>query len=49
MDNRWYLNIDLRYLGTSLDAQVRTDEGDLPTVTLDAKPLVISLGFGYKF
>ena len=24
-------------------------EEDLPTVTLDAKPLVFSLGFGYKF
>jgi len=49
MDNRWYANFDLRYLGTSLDAQVRTDEEDFPTVTLDIKPLVISLGFGYKF
>lgn len=49
MDNRWYANIDLRYTGTSLDAQVRTLEEDLPTVTLNAKPFVISLGFGYKF
>jgi outer membrane protein len=49
VDNRWYANIDLRYSGTSVDAQVRTDEGDLPTVKLDIKPLVVSLGFGYKF
>ena len=49
MDNRWYANIDLRYSGTSLDAQVRTAEENFPTVTLDAKPLVVSLGFGYKF
>jgi outer membrane protein W len=49
MDHRWYANIDLRYLGSSLDARVRTDEGDLPPVTLNVKPLVISLGFGYKF
>jgi outer membrane protein len=49
MDNRWYANIDLRYSGTSLEVQVRTDEEDFPTVTLDAKPLVVSLGFGYKF
>ena len=49
MNNRWYANFDLRYTGTSLDAQVRTAEEDFPTVTLDAKPLVISLGFGYKF
>jgi len=49
MDNRWYANIDLRYSGTSVDVHVRTDEGDLPTVTLEIKPLVVSLGFGYKF
>jgi outer membrane protein len=49
MDHRWYVNIDLRYLGTSLDARVRTEEEDFPTVTLDIKPLVVSLGFGYKF
>ncbi len=49
MDDRWYANFDFRYSGTSVDVQVRTDEGDLPTVTLDAKPLVVSLGFGYKF
>ena len=49
MDHRWYANIDVRYLGTSLDARVRTDEEDFPTVTLDIKPLVVSLGFGYKF
>ena len=49
VDNRWYANVDFRYSGTSVDVRVRTDEGDLPTVTLDIKPLVISLGFGYKF
>ncbi len=49
MDNRWYANIDLRYFGTSLDVQVRMDGENLPTIQLDAKPLTISLGFGYKF
>ena len=49
MNNRWYANIDLRYLGASIDATVGTDEGDLPTVTLDIKPWVFAIGFGYKF
>ena len=49
LDNRWYANIDLRYSGTSVDAQVRTDGENLPTVQLDVEPLAISLGFGYKF
>ena len=49
MKNRWYANVDLRYLGASIEATVRTDEGDLPTVTLDIKPWVFAVGFGYKF
>ncbi|MBD3872897.1 MAG: OmpW family protein [Acidobacteria bacterium] len=49
MNNRWYANVDLRYLGASLDATVRTDEGDLPTVKLDIKPWVFAIGCGYKF
>jgi outer membrane protein len=49
MDHRWYVNIDLRYLGTSLDARVRSEEEDFPTVTLDITPIVASLGVGYKF
>ena len=49
INNRWYANLDISYLGASLDAKVRTDEGDLPTVKLDIKPWVIGLGFGYKF
>jgi outer membrane protein len=49
LDHRWYANIDLRYLGTSLDARVRTEEEDFPTVALDITPFTLSLGFGYKF
>ena len=49
MDNRWYLNFDLKYLGASLEARAKTDEEDIPTVTLDINPFVIGLGVGYKF
>jgi len=49
MNTRWYANLDISYLGASLDATVRTDEGDLPTVSLDIKPWVFAVGFGYKF
>lgn len=49
LDHRWLANLDLRYLGSSLDVRVRTDEGDLPPVVLDIEPFVVSLGFGYKF
>ena len=49
MDNRWYANVDLRHTGTSLDVQVRVDGENLPTIQVDAKPFIVSLGFGYKF
>lgn len=49
IDNRWYGNLDLRYIGSSLDVRVSTEDQDFPTVTLDTKPVIISLGFGYKF
>ena len=49
LDNRWYANLDLRYIGSSLDVRVSTEDEDYPTVTLDTKPIVFSLGFGYKF
>jgi outer membrane protein len=49
LDHRWYANIDLRYSGASLDARVRTEEEDFPTVSLDITPFTVSLGFGYKF
>jgi len=49
MNNRWYANVDISYLSASIEATVRTDEGDLPTVKLDIKPWVFAVGFGYKF
>ncbi len=49
MDNRWYANVDLRYLGYSLEAETTTSDGDLPTVDLDTKPWVIGVGIGYRF
>ena len=49
MNNRWYANLDISYLGASIEATVTTEDGDLPTVKLDIKPWVFAVGFGYKF
>lgn len=49
LGNRWYANFDVRYLGVSLEARVRTDDGDLEPVDLDIKPWVFGIGFGYRF
>jgi len=49
LNNRWYANLDVRYLGVSLEATVRTDDGELEPVDLDTKPWVFGIGFGYRF
>ena len=49
LNNRWYANFDVRYLGVSLEAEVKFDDGDVDTVDLDIKPWVIGFGFGYRF
>ena len=49
LDNRWYVNLDVRYLGVSLEADVRLDDGGIDTVDLDTKPWVIGFGVGRRF
>ena len=49
LDNRWYANFDVRYLGVSLEATVTTADGELEPVDLDIKPWVVGFGFGYRF
>ncbi len=49
LNNRWFANLDVRYLGVSLEATVTTDAGKLEPVDLDTKPWVFGLGFGYRF
>jgi len=49
LNNRWYANLDVRYLGVSLEATVRTDDGELEPVDLDIKPWVFGIGLGYRF
>jgi len=49
LNNRWFANLDVRYLGVSLEAEVSLDDGEVDTVDLDIKPWVIGFGFGYRF
>ncbi len=49
LDNHWRASVDLRYLGVGIDARVRTAEGDLEPVSLDANPWVFGLGLAYRF
>jgi len=49
LNNRWYANFNVRYLGVSLEATVTTDDGELEPVDLDIEPWVFGIGFGYRF
>jgi outer membrane protein len=49
LNNRWYANVDIRYMGVSLEAEVTVDDGNIDTVDLDTKPWVFGLGLGYRF
>lgn len=49
VNNRWYANFDVRYLGVSLEAEVTDGNGDVEKVDLDIKPWVFGIGIGYRF
>lgn len=49
LDNRWFVNLDVRYLGVSLEAEVSLEDGEIDTVDLDTKPWLVGFGFGYRF
>jgi outer membrane protein len=49
INNRWYANLDIRYLGVSLEARVTTDAGKLQPVDLEIEPWVLGIGFRYRF
>jgi len=49
LNNRWFVNLDFRYLGVSLEAEVSLEDGEVDTVDLDTKPWVIGFGFGHRF
>jgi outer membrane protein len=49
LNNRWYANLDVRYLGVSLEARVTTGAGKQQPVDIDIEPWVFGIGFGYRF
>lgn len=48
LNEKWFLNFDIKKLFLSTDVDVDTGEGVLP-VAVDIDPLVIGLGIGMKF
>lgn len=48
LNDKWFLNFDIKKLFLSTDVDVNTGEGILP-VEVDIDPLVLGLGVGMKF
>jgi len=49
INNRWFANLDIRYLGVSLETRVTTDTGEFEPVDFDIEPWVFGIGFRYRF
>lgn len=47
LNEKWFLNFDIKKLFLSTDVEVNTGEGVLP-VEVDIDPLIIGFGVGYK-
>ena len=46
----WLLNLDVKYVDMSTDAEIRLDGGGtLDTVTVDINPWLFGVGVGYRF
>ncbi len=48
LNDKWFLNLDIKKLLLSTDVEVDTGEGKLP-VEVDIDPLIIGVGVGMKF
>ncbi|WP_299117302.1 OmpW family outer membrane protein [uncultured Winogradskyella sp.] len=48
LNDKWFLNLDIKKLFLSTDVDVDTGEGELP-VEVDIDPLIIGVGVGMKF
>ncbi|MBV7270182.1 OmpW/AlkL family protein [Winogradskyella luteola] len=48
LNDKWFLNLDIKKLFLSTDVEVDTGEGKLP-VEVDIDPLIIGVGVGMKF
>ena len=47
--DKWFANVDLRYIDIGTDAKIKADEGNLSLGTVSIDPMVYSLMIGYKF
>lgn len=49
INERWFLNVDVRYIDISTDATLIVDGADFATAKVDVDPLVYGIHLGYRF
>lgn len=48
LDDRWFLNIDAKYIDMSVDARIKTG-GTTRKSDVDINPVILGAGIGYRF
>jgi outer membrane protein len=48
LDDRWFFNVDFKYVAISVDADITTG-GTTRTTELDINPVIVGVGIGYRF
>jgi len=50
LDDRWFFNLDIKYVAISVDAAITTPATSTTrTTTLDINPIIVGAGIGYRF
>jgi len=50
LDDRWFLNFDIKYVAISVDVAITTPATSTTrTTTLDINPVIVGAGIGYRF
>ncbi len=50
LDDRWFFNLDVKYVAISVDVAITTPATSTTrTTTLDINPIIIGAGIGYRF
>lgn len=48
LNDRWFLNLDVKYIDISLDVELNS-RGTIRNTQVDINPVVVGVGFGYRF
>jgi outer membrane protein W len=49
LNDNWFFNADVRYIGVSSEASLKTDDGTVKLGDVDINPMVYTLAFGYRW